>query len=314
MTPRLSAILPNYNSAIFLPKALDSLVNQTEPLDEIIIVDDGSTDNSLNIINAYMAQHPHIHLVKHEKNQGVCLAINHGIEKATGDYIIMCAADDWYDTHMVAAAKKAIAKTPEAGLICADAMVERFDLQASFRRTLAYKQKNTWITPDEFKQLARQGYVGFNGGGGMFMQRQAVLEAGLMYPELRWHCDWLLYFTIAFKHGINYIDNIFVYINMRKESYSEGKRDWQIQKQVLIDTVDILDKHYPSLWDDFKTGAIFPSYSLRYISLFLLNAKMRRFFSLRLLWKFIINNAMIVRIGRLFPYSVILFTRKLLRA
>jgi len=311
---KISAILPNYNDSALLPKAIESLISQTEGLSEIIIIDDGSTDNSSTIIENYKNQHNIIRVIQHETNQGVCAALNHGIEQATGDYVILCAADDWYSDNMIALAKHAIRKHPRVGLICGDAMVSRFDMHARFKRTLPYTKKNAWITPEEFQSLARQGYVGFNGGGGMLIKRQAVLEAGLLYPELRWHCDWLLYFAVAMQHGIYYIDEVFVHINMRKTSYSEGKCNRKIQQQVMIDTIEILYKRHPELWDSFKEGALLPNYSIRYLHLFLFYPILRRFLSPRLIWKFVINNRIVVRIGRLFPYSIILQARKLLKA
>lgn len=311
---KISAILPNYNDSLLLPKAIESLLNQTDPLTEIIIIDDGSTDNSLAIIEQFKNQHTNIRVIQHEHNQGVCAALNHGIEQATGDYIILCAADDWYQDNIVALAKQVIRQHPRVGLICGDALVTRFDMQNAFKRTLPYSKKNTWITPDEFQQLARSGYVGFNGGGGMLIKRQAVLEAGLLYPELRWHCDWLLYFAVAMQHGIYYIDQIFVHINMRKTSYSEGKHNRKVQQQVMIDTINVLYQRHPELWGPFKEGALLPNYSIRYLPLFLFYPVLRKFLSLRLIWKFMINNRIVVRIGRLFPYRVILQARKLLKA
>ena len=81
-----------------------------------------------------------------------------------------------------------------------------------------------------------------------------------------------------------------------------------------MDTVATIEKHYPDLWQDFKQSALLPHYSIRYIPMFVSNAKLRSFITLRLLWKFIINNRMVVRVGRLFPYRIILHARKLLRA
>lgn len=313
-TIKISALLPNYNDAALLPKAILSLLNQTAPLTEIIIIDDGSTDNSLDIIHGFMQEHPHIRLIQHETNEGVCAALNHGIEQAIGDYVLLCAADDSYHPNMAALAKQAIQKYPRVGLICGDALVNRFDLSKTFHRTLPYRKKNDWITSDEFKTLASRGYVGFNGGGGMLINRQAILEAGKLYPQLRWHCDWLLYFAIAFRHGIYYIDQVFVHIFMRQNSYSEGKCQWKVQKQVLLDTIHILNHQYPLLWNDFKEAALLPHYDIRYLPLFLLDPILRRYFTFRLLWKICLNNPAVVRIGRLFPYRMILHARKLLKA
>lgn len=311
---KVSAILPNFNDAELLPRAIRSLLNQSEPISELIIVDDGSTDNSLAVIESYMNEHHIIRLIQHDTNRGVCAALNTGIENATGDYVILCAADDWYAENMIAHAKKAIRQNPRVGLVCGDAIVSRFDMEADFKRTLPYSKKNAWINSVEFRAIAKTGYVGFNGGGGMLIKRQAILEAGMLYPELRWHCDWLLYFTIALRHGIYYVDHVFVHINMRKTSYSEGKQDKNVQNTVMLATIRLIQDRVPDLWSYFKSGGLLPHYSMRYIPLFISDPIARSYVTWRMIWKTIINNRLIVRIGRLFPYRVILQARKLLRA
>ncbi len=310
---KFSAIVPNYNSSTFLPKALHSLLHQTESFHEIIIVDDGSTDDSLKIIDSFMAHNPVIQLVRHQNNQGVSKALNTGILHATGDYIILCAADDSYDENIVKTTRQILKKNPDIGLICGNANIDRFDMIAPFLRTLPFP-KNRVTTPEDFKSIIRKQYVGFNGGGGMFMQREAVVKAGMLYPETRWHSDWLLYFVIALRQGFFYSDSLFTHIHMRKESYSENKKNWPIQKEVMINTIELIKQQYPELWIDFKEAALLPFYSLRCMTLCLYQSTFRQFFSFALLWKSFINNKLVVKIGRLFPYKIILQCRKFLRS
>ncbi|WP_267896350.1 glycosyltransferase family 2 protein [Aquicella lusitana] len=309
----MTAIMPNYNSAEFFPKSIQALLDQTEAFDEIIIVDDGSTDNSVALLEAIIKEHPQIRLIRHEKNQGVNAAVNTGLKHATGEFIIFCAADDWFSPHIVALAKQAASKFPTVGLICGDAIVQRFDLKQPFYRMLPYPP-DTFLTPDEFKAITRKSYVGFNSAGGMFMNRQALLNAGIFYSETRWHADWLMYFVVALRQGIYYFNEVFIHINVRKLSYSEGKGNTKIQNQVMLDTVHLIAEKYPDLWDDFKKAALVPHHAIRYIALFLMDPLARRFITKRFVWKMMINNHMIYRIGRLFPYRFILRARRLLRA
>ncbi|MBV9576449.1 MAG: glycosyltransferase family 2 protein [Gammaproteobacteria bacterium] len=310
---KMTAIIPNYNSVEFLPKSIQSLLDQTEAFDEIIIIDDGSTDNSITVIESYIEKNPHIRLIKHEKNRGVIAALNTGIEHATGDFLLLGAADDWYGSKVVALAKEAALQFPEVGVICGDAMVERFDMKEPFYRSLSFPA-NTFITPQQFKELTQRTYVGFNSSGGMFMSRQAILNAGNLHPATRWHCDWLLYFVVALRQGVYYFNEIFIHVKMRKLSYSEGKQNKKIQDQVMLDTVCLLSEAYPDLWNDFKRAALVPHHALRYVPLFLSHTVARKFISFRFMWKMAINNEMVVRVGRLFPYDVILKVRKFLRA
>lgn len=310
---RISAILPNYNSAEFLSKSVKSLAAQTEPFSEIIIIDDGSTDHSLSIIHQLMKEHSNIKLIQHEKNLGVCRSLNDGIQAAVGDYVLLCAADDWYEKDIVLSAKQVITQYPDIGLVGGDAIVHRFDKSSSFKRSLCFSRKNSFISSTEFRAAVKKGYVGFNGGG-IFINRQAALAAGLLFQELKWCCDWLLHFVIAFRAGFYYCDKVFVNVLLRQESYSEGKNNWEDQGQVILSLLKIINEHYPELWDSFKEAALLPGYHPKYISLWFKSSLVRRFFTLHLIWRCLINNQFIVRIGRLFPYPLIKCVRKFLYA
>ena len=90
---KFSIIVPVYNVEKYLPKCLDSLVNQTYKDIEIICINDGSTDNSLQILEKYAINDNRIKIINQE-NQGVSIARNVGIDNATGDYILFLDSDD----------------------------------------------------------------------------------------------------------------------------------------------------------------------------------------------------------------------------
>lgn len=309
----ISAILPNYNMANLLPAALDSLLAQTKPFAEIIIVDDGSTDHSQAVIQQYLDQYPRVRLIKHDKNQGVLAALNTGIAHAVGDYVMLCAADDTYSSIIVEKSLPVIEQYPHVGVICGDAIVERYDLSEPFHRALPFPS-GYYIPANAFKVISRKSYVGFNGGGGMLINRRVVIDAGMLQLSSRWHGDWILYFVAAFRSGVYYIDSVFTHIHIRKQGYSEGTKQKPVQDKVMLATVEIIKKCYPDVWHDFRDAALLPHYAIRYIRLFLSDPIARQFMTLKLIWKMMINNAMVVRIGRLFPYRVILGMRKLLKA
>jgi glycosyltransferase involved in cell wall biosynthesis len=91
-----SCLINNYNYAQFLIEAVNSALNQTVKFDEIIIVDDASTDNSAEII-AKFAQSANIKYIFKEKNQGQLSSFNEGFSAATGDIIFFLDADDMYE-------------------------------------------------------------------------------------------------------------------------------------------------------------------------------------------------------------------------
>ncbi|MEM7548224.1 MAG: glycosyltransferase family 2 protein [Bacteroidota bacterium] len=92
MTPLVSIITPTYNYAIFLPEIIQSVLDQTYENWELIIVDDGSTDNTSEVVQPYLKDHRICYI--YQDNTGVSTARNKGIEKANGDYIQFLDADD----------------------------------------------------------------------------------------------------------------------------------------------------------------------------------------------------------------------------
>lgn len=93
---KISIIVPVYNVEKYLNKCLDSLVNQTYKNIEIICVNDGSTDNSLDILNEYANKDERV-IVVNKKNGGISDARNVGIVKVTGEYMMFVDSDDWID-------------------------------------------------------------------------------------------------------------------------------------------------------------------------------------------------------------------------
>ncbi len=94
--PKISVIIPVYNVEKYLPQALESVINQTFSDLEIICVNDGSTDNSLKILEEYAQKDERI-IVFTQVNQGVSAARNKGIDNAAGEYIMFLDPDDTFD-------------------------------------------------------------------------------------------------------------------------------------------------------------------------------------------------------------------------
>ena len=93
--PKISVILCAYNEEKFIRKAIESVVNQTLKCIEIIIVNDGSTDNTLDIINGYAKDDSRIKVIDQE-NIGLGASRNKGMKIAAGEYVTFLDADDWF--------------------------------------------------------------------------------------------------------------------------------------------------------------------------------------------------------------------------
>ena len=95
--PKLSVIVPVYNTELYLDKCLESIVNQTFDDIEIIVVNDGSPDNSEGIIQKYIRNYPNKIKYFKKENGGLSDSKNFGVEKATGEYITFVDSDDYID-------------------------------------------------------------------------------------------------------------------------------------------------------------------------------------------------------------------------
>ncbi len=152
--PKISVIIPVYNREKYIKNCLEVITNQTYKDLEIIIVNDGSSDNSINIINTFTDER--IKLIHHEKNQGLSAARNTGIDNATGKYIHFMDDDDEVNPefykYLITASEKHQADVSVCSLI----------IQYRLSNSLKYgKEIVVSDTVEKFKtsHMMRHGYV-----------------------------------------------------------------------------------------------------------------------------------------------------------
>ena len=107
--PRIAVVVPVYNAAATLGKALDSILTQTYPAHEIIVVDDGSTDQTAELVKAYTGQVNYIR----QENAGPSAARNRGVQEASAEWIAFLDADDWYLPERLRAHAEMIREQPD---------------------------------------------------------------------------------------------------------------------------------------------------------------------------------------------------------
>lgn len=112
----ISVIIPAYNYAHLLPRALDSVLSQWAEDIELLVVNDGSRDNTAEVLAEYRARHPQLQVV-HQANAGAAAARNHGVRLAHGQYALLLDADDELLPKALDALREVVASNPQAGLI-----------------------------------------------------------------------------------------------------------------------------------------------------------------------------------------------------
>jgi glycosyltransferase involved in cell wall biosynthesis len=119
--PTLSVILPNFNHGKLIARAIEALVAQRRQPEEIIVVDDGSTDDSLSVIRQLMGRYSAVKLIVHPQNLGTIAALTRGLEEAQGRYVYLAASDDWTEPDFFDLAVNTLEANPQAGLFCGEA-------------------------------------------------------------------------------------------------------------------------------------------------------------------------------------------------
>ncbi|MBQ4284435.1 MAG: glycosyltransferase family 2 protein [Lachnospira sp.] len=117
MKPLVSIVIPNYNYGHFIRETMESAVHQTYDNIEIVVVDDGSTDNSVEIVNEYVEKFDNVTLYKNGKNLGVVGNHNRAVELSHGEYIVVLSSDDYLDIHFVEECVKKFEQHPSAGMV-----------------------------------------------------------------------------------------------------------------------------------------------------------------------------------------------------
>lgn len=191
---KVSVIIPVYNTSKYLKECLDSLINQTLSDIEIICVDDGSTDMSLEILNDYAAKDQRVKILSQE-NQGQSVARNFGIKVAKGEYIGFIDSDDWADYHMFENLYNN-AKTYDSDIsMCSITLCDE--------KTGEYTTNDPYLTLDLFPEsLENRSFTYKNTLD--FIFRICVVPWNKIFRR-----EFLINNGLSFIEGLNFEDNVF---------------------------------------------------------------------------------------------------------
>ena len=132
----VSVVMPVYNTARFLPDAIESILHQTHKRIELLIIDDGSTDDSWCVIAAYAEKDSRIVAIRNEVNLGVVRARNIGVERAQGTYVAQMDSDDIALPERISRQVAFLEGNPEYGACGSN--VNEIDAAGNFRRTITF--------------------------------------------------------------------------------------------------------------------------------------------------------------------------------
>lgn len=157
MDAKVSVIIPAYNTEKYIETCLTSLLKQTLEDIEIIVVDDGSTDSTLEVLKEYEKKYPEKIIVYHKENGGQASARNLALSYAKGEYLGFVDSDDWVDLDMY---EKMYMKAREenADIVICD-MVEHFSDHQIYHNGTLFKDKFS-VTPSACNKIFRADFAG----------------------------------------------------------------------------------------------------------------------------------------------------------
>lgn len=195
MKSNISIALATYNGSLFIEELLFSLINQSLPPQEIIIVDDCSTDNTIEIIEKIKIVYPKIFLYKNQVNLGPIETFRTAIQYCTCDYLALCDQDDIWHENKLELSLKAIDKSGNSpSIVFSD--LEMIDADGSFLKASFWKHQRMFFSNFSFKQLLVSNFVT---GCTILMNKKMKDEMSSMPDNVLMHDHWIA--LIAFGFG-----------------------------------------------------------------------------------------------------------------
>jgi glycosyltransferase involved in cell wall biosynthesis len=202
-------VLPNYNHAGLIRRAVGALRAANRLPDEILIIDDASTDQSLQVIEELAAGWSIIRVLANKDNEGAIAALSRGLQESHGKYIYFAAADDWIEPEFFASAIAMLERHPQAGLFCGETalMDGRSGRKLGIRPPTRPSNRAAFLDERTVADLLRTTDNWILTGSAVF-RRDSVLEAGGFSAELGSFADGYLARKIALQHGFCYAPKI----------------------------------------------------------------------------------------------------------
>ena len=267
---KLSIIIPNFNYDKFLSSTLDSILNQDYQDIEIIVVDDGSTDNSLNILKDYEIQHPNNIRVISQKNCGQAFAINVGIENSTGDLLGWINSDDFYEPNVFKSIVSSFKDLEEVDIVFGN--INMVDYHGEYVHCLKHFKFSYFIST----------FTGFSNNissNAIFWRKKSFNNN--MYLNVNFKCGLDREFFSRLTHN-KVIKHVNITIaNYRIQPISKAAinyRDWD--GLINHESNLVFHKSYPNLWISKFIGVDFAK---KMIFIFLLYRRFQKIFTGRYL-------------------------------
>jgi glycosyltransferase involved in cell wall biosynthesis len=225
-TMLISIITPTYNREAFLPVAIESVLAQSYKEFELIIVDDGSTDNSRELINAYVDKDPRVKYL-YQENQRQSVARNYALSIAKGDFICFLDSDNYWPHDKLEKSLKAFEQHPEADIVYGDCIT--IDEQGNELHRNNMRRYSGSIAA----LLLKDNFVSMNT---TMTRRKCFNEMGGMSGKRRVADDYDLWLKFSARYRFQYIPEFLAYYRVMENQISSNKKlRFETNEKIILD-------------------------------------------------------------------------------
>ena len=244
---RFSVVIPLYNKAPYVAKAIGSILSQTFTDFELIIVDDGSKDNSAQLAEQAIEGRANCRLIRQD-NSGVSTARNNGVAASQGDYLCFLDADDWWDTTFLEEMSQLIKAFPEAGIY-------------GTNYTIVNETKHrTRVSPIGVEPDFKTGYINYcqvyAKTLAMPLTSISVAVPHIIFDEMggfpkgiKLGEDLLLWIHIALKYKVAFLNKPLAYYNQDVDTTNRGVHEMQYEPDTFMTF------HFDQFTEEERTNA-----------------------------------------------------------
>lgn len=257
--PQFSVIIPLYNKAPYVQKTVGSVLAQTFGDYELIIIDNGSTDGSSEIVAGFTD--PHIRIVRLEKNVGVSNARNKGVSLSTAPYITFLDADDWWEPTFLEEMAGLIGRHPSAGIYGTSYYI----VKNGKKRIAPIGVEETFIEGEiNYCQVYAKTLCMPLTSITVAIPRAIFDETGGFKPNLKMGEDFDLWIRIALKHKMVFLNKPLTNYNQDVDVTYRGTHHLRDPKEHMLWNLEYLESEektnsdYKQLIDNLRTYGLMP--------------------------------------------------------
>jgi glycosyltransferase involved in cell wall biosynthesis len=245
----VAIVLCNYNHARYLTDSLGHIYRQARPADQVLVIDDGSTDDSWDIIQKFVREHSSLQALANDRNLGLEASIARALQLVRCDYLVWAGADDRLLPPFLERNMAILAQYPRAALSFSEVVVlkgdseeiDRFATNPAAPRIFDLSNLPEYLSPDQLRSRMKWGYLPIASNSAV-IRVDALRKFGGFPSALRWFADSFASTALAMRHGACVIAEPLALIRSRPESYSQTMRDVPQQTQVLNAVLDLLSQ------------------------------------------------------------------------